>query len=74
MFSPGPFVSFRSKRNLKSYLVRSKIYSLERKISSEKCNSKLCLVCLNVNKTEIFQSFQTKKQYKIKHQLKGNDV
>ena len=44
-FSLAPFVSFRSTRNLKSYLVRSKIYPLERKVGSEKCKSKRCLVC-----------------------------
>ena len=32
VFSTAPFVSFRSTRNLKSYLVRSKIYPLERKV------------------------------------------
>ena len=39
VFSPAPFVSFRSTRNLESYLVRSKIYPLERKVGSEKCKS-----------------------------------
>ena len=46
VFSPASFVSFKSTRNLKSYLVRSKIYLLERKVGSEKCKSKRCLVCL----------------------------
>ena len=69
----SPFVSFRSTRNLKSYLVRSKIYPLERKVGSEKCKSKRCLVCLNVSETDVFQSFQTKEQYKINHQLNCND-
>ena len=32
VFSPDPFVSFRSTKNLKSYLVKSKIYPLERKV------------------------------------------
>ena len=73
VFSPAPFVSFRSTRNLKSYLVRSKIYPLERKVGSEKCKSKRCLVCLNVSETDVFQSFQTKEQYKINHQLNCND-
>ena len=36
MFSPAPFVSFRSTRNLKSYLERSKIYTLERKVGVKK--------------------------------------
>ena len=57
-FSPAPFLSFRSTRNLKSYLVRSKIHHLE---------SKHCLVCLSVSKTDVFQSFQTKEQYRINH-------
>ena len=73
VFSPVPFVSFSSTRNLISYLVRSKIYALERKVSSEKCNSKRCLMCLNVSETDLFQSFQTKEQYKINHQLNCND-
>ena len=54
MFSSVPFVSFRSTRNLKSYLIRSKIYPLERKIGSKKCKSKRCLVCLNVSETDDF--------------------
>ena len=41
---PAPFVSFRSMRNLKSYLVRSKIRPRERKVGSEKRKSKRCLV------------------------------
>ena len=73
VFSSALFVSFRSTRNLKSYLVRSKIYPLERKVGSEKCKSKRCLVCLNVSETDVFQSFQTKEQYKINHQLNCND-
>ena len=68
-----PVVSFKSARNLKSYLVRSKVYSLERKIGSEKCNGKWCLVCLNVAETDTFGSFQTKKQCKINHNLNCND-
>ena len=70
--SLAPFVSFRSTRNLKSYLVRSKIYPLRRKVGSEKCMSKRCLVCLNVSETDILKSFQTKEQYKINHQLNCN--
>ena len=72
MFSPAPFVSFRSTRHLKSYLVRSKIHPLERKVGSEKCKSKHCLVCLNVSETNVFQSFQT-EQYMTNHQLNCND-
>ena len=73
VFSPAPFVSFRSTRNLKSYLVRSKIYPVKRKVGFEKCKSKRCLVYLNVSETDVFQSFQTKEQCKINHQLNCND-
>ena len=73
VFSYAPFVSFRSTRNLKSYLVRSKIYPLEIKVGSKKCKGKCCLVCLNVSEADVFQSFQTKEQYKINHQLNCND-
>ena len=73
VFSPAPFVSFRSTRNLKSYLVRSKIYPLERKVGSEKCIIKRCLVCLNVSETDVLQSFQTSEQYKRNHQANCND-
>ena len=53
------FVSFRSTRNLKSYLVRSKIYPLASKVVSKKCKSKRFLVCLNVSETDIFRLLQT---------------
>ena len=42
VFTRAPFVSFRSFRNLKSFLVRSKVYPLQSKVSSAKCNGKRC--------------------------------
>ena len=42
-------------------------------MGSKKCNSKRCLVSLNISETDIFQSFQTKEQYQINHQLNWND-
>ena len=71
---PAPFVSFWNARNLKSFLVRSKVYPLQRKVGSVKCNGKCCCqVCLNINKTDTFESFQTKQKYKINHYLNCND-
>ena len=58
---------------MKSYLVRSKTYPLERKVGSEKCKSNCCFLCLNISETNVFQSFQTKKQYKKNHQINCND-
>ena len=72
VFTPAPFVSFRSVRNL-SFLVRSKVYPLERKVGSAQCNGKRCQVCLNINETDTFESFQTKQKYKINHHLNCND-
>ena len=43
-FSPGPIVSFRSARKLSSYLVRAKLYPLERKVGSSKCGKRRCEV------------------------------
>ena len=54
VFTPAPFVSFRSVRNLKSFLVSSEVYPLKRKVGSVKCNSKRCQVCLNVYETDFF--------------------
>ena len=73
VFTPALFVSFQSARNLKRFLVRSKVYPLERKVGSAKCNGKRCLVCLNINETDTFESFQTKQKYKINHHLNCND-
>ena len=33
-FSPGPMVSFRSARKLSSYLVRAKLYPLQKEVDS----------------------------------------
>ena len=73
VFTPAPFVFFRSARNLKSFLVRSKVYPLERKEGSTKCNGKHYEVCLNINETDTFESFQTQRKYKINHHLNCND-
>ena len=72
VFTPSPFVSFRSTRNLKSFLVRSKIYPLEREVGSKKCEGNRCQVCINVKETKTFESFQTNKQFKINHELDCN--
>ena len=42
-------------------------------MGSSKCGSKRCQVCLNVSEPNIFESFQTKRQYKINHHLDCND-
>ena len=44
VFTPAPFVSFQSARNLKSFLVRSMVYPLERKLGSKNVMVKPCQV------------------------------
>ena len=73
VFQLGPVVSFRSPRNSSSYLVRAKLYSLERKIGSCKCKGNRCQVCLNVSETETFTSTVSHMSYKINHSLEYND-
>ena len=42
VFTPPPMISFRSARKLSSYLVRAKLYPLERTIGSVQCKGKRC--------------------------------
>ena len=39
VFTPGPIVSCRSARKISSYLVRAKLYPLERKVGFNKCGT-----------------------------------
>ena len=73
IFTLGPMVSFRGARKLGSYLVRAKLYPIERSLGSFKCNGKRCQVCLNVSETKTFSSTVTKKEYIINHKFNGND-
>ena len=47
-------VSSFSDRKLNSYLVRAKIYPLERTVGSYKCKSKRCQVCYKVKEGDSF--------------------
>ena len=60
-------------QSLKSFFVITKVYPLKGTVDSSKCDSKRCRVCLNISETDIFESFQTKKQYKINHHLNCTD-
>ena len=69
VFTPGPMITFRSARKLSSYLVRAKLYPLERTVGSCKCYGKRCEVCDNVTETSTFTSTVTQNTYKINHQF-----
>ena len=49
VFTPAPFVSFRTARTLRSHLVRAEVYPVqERFVGSRKCLGNRCQVCRNV--------------------------
>ena len=73
MFYPGPIDSFQSARKVRTYLVRAKVYPLERTVGSFKCKKSRCQVCLNFNETDTFTSIVTKKIYKINHKFDCSD-
>ena len=72
VFMPGPMVTFRSSRKLGNYLVRVKLYPLERVAGSCRCHDKPCAVCLIVNETSTFTSSVTHETYKINHKFDCN--
>ena len=72
VFTPGPMISFRSVRKLSSYLVRAKLYPIERTVRSFKSNGKRFQTSLNVNETDTFTSTTTGETYKINHQFNCN--
>ena len=61
---PGAMVTFHT-----SYLVRAKLYPLERVTGWCKCHGKLCAVCLNVNERSTFTSLVTHETYQINQNL-----
>ena len=66
-------VSNRSARKIKDYIDRSKLYPLERYIGCGGCGNGRCLVCKSKKVTDTFDSFTTKKSYKINHEFDCND-
>ena len=68
-FTSSSMVLFRGARKLSSYLVRAKLYPLERLVGSFKCNGKRCKLCINVTESNTFTSSDDKKEYVINHVL-----
>lgn len=73
MFTPGPMVSVQGIRIFGSYLIRAKLYPLERSTGLFNCNGKRCQLCLNVTETKAFSSTVSKKEYKINHKFNCSD-
>ena len=58
---------------LSSYLVRTKLYPLHRKVGSKKCAKNCCEVCDYVTDTDTFTSAVTGESFKTNHQLNCDD-
>ena len=71
-FSPAPIVSYGSAKKIKNYIVRSKLYLIERKIVSYRCGNSRCQVCTSIQVTDTFSSFARKSAYKINHNFNCN--
>ena len=69
VFSVAPIVSFKSARKLSSYLVRAKLYLLQKTVRSFKCNKLRYEVCISVTETDTFTSTATGESFKIYHKL-----
>ena len=66
-------VSYRSARKIKVNIVTSKLYPVKRNIECGGCGNGRCRVCKNIKITDTFDSFTTKKSYKINHKFDCND-
>ena len=69
LFTPGPMVSFRSSRKISSYLVRAKLYPVERSVGSFNCKRPRCQICTYVTETDSFTSTVTRETCKINHKF-----
>ena len=72
VFTPKSMMSFSSVRKLSNYLVRAKMYPIERIAGSKNCGSKRCEVCVNVNETSTFTSTVTGETFIINHKFDCN--
>ena len=73
VFSSQPMVSFRSARKLTSYLVRAKVYPLERRVGSYKCCCNRYQICQSITETETFICNNDQTSYKINHSFDCNE-
>ena len=74
VFTPGLMMTFFSARNLGSYLVRYKLYPLERTVGFCKFYGKRCEVCENVTEISTSTSTVTQNTYKINHQFNCSEI
>ena len=69
MFTPVLMVFYRKSRKVSSYLVRAKLYPIDRIVGSKSCGKKRCEVCANVTWRDTFSGTVTGETFKINHKL-----
>ena len=60
VFSPASKVSCRSAKKTNDYIVRSKLYPIERKVENSRCSNPKCQVSTIIQVTYTFSSFVKK--------------
>ena len=73
VFPVGHIFNFKSTRKLTSYLLRAKLYPLQRTVGSFKCNKPRCEVCINVIEADTFTSTVTEESFRINHKFNCDD-
>ena len=66
-------MAFRTARNLDNFLVRAKVYPMEREKGSCKCGKKRCATYLNICQTDFFIRSADGKVFNMNHQLNCHD-
>ena len=69
LFTPGPIVSFTSSRKISSYLVRAKLYPVERSVGSFNFKRPRCQICTYLNEMDSFTSTVPGETNKINHKF-----
>ena len=72
VFTPKPMISFCSARKLSNYLLRPKMYPIDRNVRSKNCNSKRCEVSKNVNEASTLTSTLTGEIFTINYKFYCN--
>ena len=66
-------ISYKSFRKISSYLVRVKLYRINKTVGCYKCGSKRCELCKYITETNTFTSTVTGETFKINHHFDCND-
>ena len=68
-----PMVSFLSARKLNSYLFWAKLYPVEIKVVSCKCNCNRCQVCQSISETDTFTYSNDGTTYKTNYKFEWHE-